>query len=171
MPRKVSWIPALVLYCIATIISVITDLAGLNDIQDTRLISLIIGLPISVLATIFTCILHYNCWQAVPIKHRRTTPGKAVGYLFIPFFNLYWLFISFPALAKGFSNYAREAKDTEIGDQSNLAIAYAVVTIFSLGFSFINGLASVMLIASLILFIVFYRAMVAYSNRVYAATV
>jgi hypothetical protein len=31
-------------------------------------------------------------WQAVPQEFARTTPGKAAGYSFIPFFHLYWLF-------------------------------------------------------------------------------
>jgi hypothetical protein len=167
--KRVNWIPALVLYCIASGVAFVIDIAKLNESSDTKLIAGLLGLPVAVLATIFTCILHYNCWQAVPTKYRRTTPGKAVGYLFIPFYNLYWLFISFPGLAKGFSDFARENSDAQIGDQSGLGIAFAIVTLFSLGLSFVPGLASVMNIANLVLFIIFYKAMSSYANRVYAA--
>ncbi len=37
----------------------------------------------------------YRMWQVVEGKTGRTTPGKAVGFLFIPLFNFYWLFQAF----------------------------------------------------------------------------
>jgi Na+/proline symporter len=39
-------------------------------------------------------VLLYKAWTAIqhgPVPVR-TTPGKAVGFLFIPFFNCYWIF-------------------------------------------------------------------------------
>jgi len=36
--------------------------------------------------------LYYKMWAAIQDGHARTTPGKAVGFMFIPFFNLYWMF-------------------------------------------------------------------------------
>ena len=42
----------------------------------------------------------YQSWSSVPPEMRYTnggtwmTPGKAIGFLFIPFFNLVWLFIA-----------------------------------------------------------------------------
>lgn len=51
-------------------------------------------------ALIFKCILLYRCWALVPPERAATTPGKAVGFLFIPFFNLYWNFVAFLELGK-----------------------------------------------------------------------
>ena len=34
----------------------------------------------------------YKVWAAIQDGITTTTPGKAVGFLFIPFFNIYWLF-------------------------------------------------------------------------------
>jgi hypothetical protein len=35
----------------------------------------------------------YRAWKCLqPGGLARTTPGKAIGFLFIPFFNLYWIF-------------------------------------------------------------------------------
>ena len=74
----------------------------------------------------------FKYWKALPEAHRKTTPGKAVGFLFIPFFNFYWVFVSFPALAKGYYSYGKQVNDPEIKDMSGLGIAYAVL--FVVGF-------------------------------------
>jgi hypothetical protein len=48
---------------------------------------------------IFGLIWLYSSWNSIPpemrfTKSRTMTPGAAVGFLFIPFFNLYWLFVA-----------------------------------------------------------------------------
>ncbi len=40
-------------------------------------------------------ILLFKGWKAIPKKYARTSPGMAVGFLFIPFFNFYWVFVAF----------------------------------------------------------------------------
>jgi hypothetical protein len=37
-------------------------------------------------------VLFYKMWAAIQDGHARATPGKAIGFLFIPLFNLYWVF-------------------------------------------------------------------------------
>lgn len=51
------------------------------------------------------CLLIYRSWQAIQDGYQFTTPGKAVGFLFIPFFNFYWIFKAFGGLAKGYNDY------------------------------------------------------------------
>ena len=58
-----------------------------------------IGTIFLIVGFIFFYILHYTYWKLVQKEDVRTTPGKAIGYLFIPFYNLYWIFISFRGLA------------------------------------------------------------------------
>jgi O-antigen ligase len=53
---------------------------------------------------IFMKILYYG-WMVIQDDYVRTTPGKAVGFLFIPFFNLYWIFVAIGAYAKGFNSF------------------------------------------------------------------
>jgi hypothetical protein len=36
----------------------------------------------------------YRAWHVLQPLHPTTTPGKAVGFLFIPLFNLYWNFVA-----------------------------------------------------------------------------
>ena len=55
---------------------------------------------LGLLALIYKCILLYRLWSLVPPEEAATTPGKAVGFQFIPFFNLYWNFIAYGKLGK-----------------------------------------------------------------------
>lgn len=34
----------------------------------------------------------YRMWDVINDGHSRATPGEALGYLFVPFYNLYWIF-------------------------------------------------------------------------------
>ena len=48
----------------------------------------------------------YRAWKAVQDDRVRTTPGKAVGFLFIPLFNFYWLFVAIGGYAGAFNTFA-----------------------------------------------------------------
>lgn len=50
-------------------------------------------------------VLLYKAWQAIQDGQVRTTPGQAVGFLFIPFFNLYWMFVSIWGWAQDYNGY------------------------------------------------------------------
>jgi len=69
----------------------------------------VIGLPLVVLSWTSSCFLHYSLWKVVPPQIARTTPGKALGFCFIPFFNLfYWNFVSLVGLSKDINETLRQ---------------------------------------------------------------
>ncbi len=53
-------------------------------------------------------ILLYKQWALIQDGNARTTPGKAVLLLLIPFFNIYWFFIAVYGLAQDMNTYAEE---------------------------------------------------------------
>jgi hypothetical protein len=55
-------------------------------------------------AVIFAIVV-YRMWAQIQDGHARTTPGQAVGFLFIPFFNLYWMFVAMYGLSKDINAY------------------------------------------------------------------
>ena len=65
---------------------------------------LILGGLIALAATVgmllCQCKLLYRCWEQVSDGNARTTPGQAVGLLFIPLFNFYWQFVAIYGLAQ-----------------------------------------------------------------------
>jgi hypothetical protein len=62
---------------------------------------LLAGALINIASVIPMYMYLYRAWSCLkPGGLARTTPGAAIGYLFIPFFNLYWIFQAFLGLAK-----------------------------------------------------------------------
>jgi hypothetical protein len=64
-----------------------------------------IGIPGLIAAAVLQYILLYRFWETIQSIHPRTTPGKAVGYLFIPFFGIYWIWEAFHGLSKDMNTY------------------------------------------------------------------
>jgi len=79
------------------------SLALFATLSISLIVAAIVCPAIAVLAIvaegIFFCVLLHRLWQVVQDGCARTTPGKAIGYLFIPFFNLYWCFVVTRGLA------------------------------------------------------------------------
>ncbi len=92
----------------------------------------VINTPITVLYTIFTMLWHYNNWELVPEEVRATTPGKAVGFLFIPFYNFYWIFVSFIGLWKGLNEKGRKLYgDSWVNMSRGIPIAMCILILCS----------------------------------------
>lgn len=50
---------------------------------------------------VYTILMIYRMWSAIPINYNcGISPGKAIGFCFIPFFNIYWFFRVLPGWAK-----------------------------------------------------------------------
>ena len=58
---------------------------------------------LALLGSIFFYIWLYQSWKSIPSQEREVSPGKAVGMLFIPLFNLYWIFVALPGLSGNLS--------------------------------------------------------------------
>ncbi|GHT14262.1 hypothetical protein FACS1894170_11120 [Planctomycetales bacterium] len=64
---------------------------------DREYVPIVVGiicLPIGIVLLVFWCLLLYTLWTVIPKGIASTTPGKAVGFSFIPLFHLYWQFIA-----------------------------------------------------------------------------
>ena len=46
-------------------------------------------------------------WDSIQDGYARTSPGKAVGFLFIPLFNLYWIFLAIWGFSQDFNRYIK----------------------------------------------------------------
>jgi hypothetical protein len=59
-----------------------------NVVTALSCVDLIVG----TVEIVLTFILLYQFWKVIQDERTFTTPGKAVGFLFIPFFSYYWIF-------------------------------------------------------------------------------
>ena len=66
------------------------------------------SLAFLILSVVMGMMLLYKMWAAVQGPSARTTPGKAVGFLFIPFFNLYWIFQAYWGWAVDYNKMVKE---------------------------------------------------------------
>lgn len=72
-----------------------------------------VGLPfacgsqlLALYGAVILAILIFKMWAAIQGEQTtRTTPGKAVGFLFIPLFNFYWVFQAYWGWARDYNSF------------------------------------------------------------------
>jgi len=112
----------------------------------------IIGIIADIAGTVFKMLLLYQLWELIPPDIARTTPGKAVGFCFIPFFNLYWAFIAYMGLGEDINKTLQQRGiqyqvDKHLG--LGLCITYCVTYVIDLippSLGFIQVVGDIMLI-------------------------
>lgn len=65
---------------------------------------ILVNFPL-VLVVIPKFMLLAKFWRVLQVDGSEISPGRAVGFLFIPFFNFYWLFKVYFNLAKGLNKF------------------------------------------------------------------
>ncbi|MEZ6212259.1 MAG: hypothetical protein R3B46_13595 [Phycisphaerales bacterium] len=66
-----------------------------------------VGPFVLIAAVVFWAMLLFKSWNQIQDGHQETTPGQAVGFMFIPLFNLYWQFIAILKLTRNLNAYGR----------------------------------------------------------------
>jgi hypothetical protein len=77
--------------------------------QNVETVRTILVLCIIVTNILFLRLL-YKAWSILPASFARTTPGKAVGYLLIPLYNLYWAWNAIPGFAHDYNKYVAQSQ-------------------------------------------------------------
>lgn len=162
--RLIGFVPALAFYSLQALavmaaewFMVLEDMEGFFFLGVVSLLALI---P----AYAFWGILHYRCWSTLPIRYRATTPGRAVGFMFIPFFNFYWAFITFPKLAAGFNAWQDNLPELPARDALRLGKWKAVLFVLFCTIAWIPGFGGIICVADLVVFWRYYRKIVFNAN-------
>lgn len=85
-----------------------------------------LGIPVDVVGGLIVLgglvsfyLFLYKAWGLIQDGQARTTPLKAVLFLFIPLFNYYWIFVAIRGLAEDLNNYAKQrqisARESSVG--------------------------------------------------------
>lgn len=90
---------------------------------------------------VVTLVLLYKAWDAIQDGFARTTPGRAVGFLFIPLFNAYWLFEAVWGFARDYNRLLERHGLESDPLPERLFLAYCVLTVVALvpGLSRLTG--------------------------------
>ena len=90
-----------------------------------------IAVMVLLIGAISGLMLHYRLWKLIPKDIARTTPSKAVIFMFITFFNLYWAFISCWGLSKDM-NRTLQQRDIQHQVSESLGLWVCILGIVSL---------------------------------------
>jgi hypothetical protein len=95
---------------ISIVIIVMAGMTGSSpDISEEMVVSLmgiiLLAVAIGIFNVVIGCLILFKSWKAIQDGQQRTTPGKAVGFCFIPFFNLYWIFQAYWGFAKDYNAF------------------------------------------------------------------
>lgn len=79
---------------------------ALNKGEHSTLITAFAAGDVFLLISILLeLLLFYKMWSAIADKQTKTAPAKAVGFLFIPVFNLYWALNMIMAFAEDYNSF------------------------------------------------------------------
>jgi len=82
-------------------------------------------------AVVFFCIMLYRFWELVPKQNRKHGLGALIGFLFIPWFNLYWNFVAIWGCGKEYNSLFG-------GKKENLDLFALIICICLIFFPFIS---------------------------------
>lgn len=90
-----------------------------------------LGMVFQTCGIIAGLILIFKMWAAIKGPSARTSPAKAVGFLFIPFFNFYWAFQVFWGWAKDYNKIITERQINAPLMPTGLGLAISIINIFA----------------------------------------
>ncbi|MCI0460930.1 MAG: hypothetical protein L0Z62_28610 [Gemmataceae bacterium] len=112
---------------------------------------LLAGIPLVLASGVLFLILLYKSWNLIQDGRAQTSAGKAVGFLFIPFFNLYWIFVAYRGLAEDMARYMARHRISGPRPSAGLGLAYAILTLTA-GIPFVGIATALAATVVLILF-------------------
>ena len=83
----------------------LATILAMNRVEDFAVICLGLSCIAVIYGGIVMIILFCKMWAAIQDGNARTTPLKAILFMFIPLFNLYWAFQAIWGYAKDFNKY------------------------------------------------------------------
>lgn len=72
------------------------------------------GLICWLLSKIPAAMLLFKCWNQIQDGYQVTTPTKAVALCFVPFFNLYWIFVAYCGLSSCVQRYCHRHESRSV---------------------------------------------------------
>lgn len=140
-------------------------LAVLQAEEEAGLAILLLGYIPLIYGAIIGYVLIYKIWAAIQGPTARTTPGKAVGFMFIPFFNFYWFFQAFWGWTKDYNALVAQKGVSAPRAPEGLALTMCILMLVGI-IPFVGYVAALI---NVILLFVFYNAAINGANALAAA--
>jgi hypothetical protein len=131
------WAGTIVVSVLFVIIGfVLLPQAALQAETNPTMMMVVFGLfGVSALCSLIAMILQlmtlHRTWKCLSLSGATVTPGAAVGFLFIPFFNLYWLFRAFYGLSQEWNRITAAYEETRLAPRmpEGLFLAFCITSL------------------------------------------
>lgn len=143
----------IVVLVIASVVQLILAIAGFLGFLGVPF--LLLALPLIIINGIVSALLHYTCWNALPAGYRKNDPQTA-SLLLLPIFNLYWCFITFPNMGKGFDQCLASNQLDAGMKKEQLGTFYACALLAEFVTGLIPVMSGLVSLTTLLLFLLFY---------------
>jgi hypothetical protein len=136
------------------LLSILSMLLIMDRDQEAGTIVAAITLIPLIFFVILWAFLVYKMWSAIQDGQARTSPGQAVGYLFIPFYNFYWVFVATWGFAKDYNAYIKRHNLNVPALPEALFLWYAILAVAGVVIGFIPGINILHKIAAFVILII-----------------
>lgn len=96
----------------------------------------VVGFFALIAAVVFSCLILHRLWDLIPAEKAKTSPNRAIIFLFVPFFNLYWNFIAVHGLAKSLNGELALKNKLQSKVDERISLAFGVTAIIAFIASF-----------------------------------
>ena len=100
--------------------------------EEARVAVVVLIVVLCIYLTIVMAVFLHKLWSAIQAGSPRTTPGRAVGFLFIPLFNCYWIFQAFWGWTCDFNSFVAAKSLRAPRMPEGLALAICILSIVSI---------------------------------------
>lgn len=107
---------------------------GIDDDITNLSVGLLIFLaiaPFILVHIILTFLTIYKMWSSIQDGAARTTPGRAIGFLLVPFYNLYWIFQVWGGFPTDYNAYIQRHSLQVPTLSQGIYITYPIVIVLS----------------------------------------
>jgi hypothetical protein len=123
--------------------------AGTGALVTSSLL-LLLGLAAILYGASIWYLLLYKAWAVIQDGHTSTTPKKAVGYIFIPFYDFYWVFRAWYGLARDYNRYVARHQFKTHKMREGLFLAFCILSICSAALSIPTPYLQITFLGSLV---------------------
>jgi hypothetical protein len=102
------------------------------------------GPPLIAAAVVFFIAI-YKMWDMIQDGRAEATPPAAVGLWFVPFFNLYWIFVAYYGLERNMNDFCRRHGIRARPAPAGLALATCVIAVIP----YVNAVAPFFFLVSM----------------------
>jgi hypothetical protein len=90
-----------------------------------------VGILCVIIAQILQLMTLHRNWKCLSLAGATVTPGAAVGFLFIPFFNLYWIFRAYYGLPQEWNRITAAHEETRLAPRmpEGLFLAFCITSL------------------------------------------